>query len=136
MSVNEQHTPSSAVEEEIVVESGYSLVEHLANASPKEVLAKLVQIPIYTWNYNWDDPGIRHLGPMSQDFYAAFGVGVDDQSICYIDSIGVCLASIQALNEMVQETAARMERQQKQLDAQAAAIAELEHLLGQTEQVQ
>jgi len=136
MSVNEQHTPSSAVEEEIVVESGYSLVEHLANASPKEVLAKLVRIPIYTWNYNWDAPDIRHLGPMSQDFYAAFGVGVDDQSICYIDSIGVCLASIQALNEMVQETAARMERQQKQLDAQAAAIAELEHLLWQTEQVQ
>lgn len=136
MSVNEQHTPSSAVEEEIVVESGYSLVEHLANASPKEVLAKLVQIPIYTWNYNWDDPGIRHLGPMSQDFYAAFGVGVNDQSICYIDSIGVCLASIQALNEMVQENAARIEHQQKQLDRQTTALAELERLLGQTKQVQ
>ncbi len=121
-------------EEKIALKSAHRLTDHLANASPKEVLANLVKVPIYTWNYTWDDPGIRHMGPMAQDFYAAFSLGADDQSIYHIDSIGVCLASLQALNELVQENTARIERNKKLLDAQAIAISELERIVGHPEE--
>ena len=47
------------------------------------------------------DPDIRHIGPVAQDFHAAFGVGADDKHIAAIDRDGVALAAIQALNTEV-----------------------------------
>lgn len=46
---------------------------------------------------------IRHIGPMAQDFCAAFEVGHDDKRISTIDADGVALASIQALYQLVKE---------------------------------
>ena len=46
---------------------------------------------------------MRHIGPMAQDFYAAFGVGGDDTSISTVDADGVSLAAIQGLYQMIQE---------------------------------
>jgi hypothetical protein len=37
----------------------------------------------------------RHIGPMAQDFYSAFGL--DDKRITTIDEGGVALAAIQGL---------------------------------------
>ena len=55
-------------------------------------------MPITTWNYRTQDPHIRHIGPMAQDFMAAFQVGEDDRHITTIDPDGVALAGIQALD--------------------------------------
>jgi len=41
---------------------------------------------------------VRHVGPMAQDFYAAFKVGEDDKHITSIDEDGVALAAIKALH--------------------------------------
>jgi len=41
---------------------------------------------------------LRHVGPMAQDFYAAFHVGEDDRHITSIDEDGVALAAIEALH--------------------------------------
>ncbi len=41
------------------------------------------------------------MGPMAQDFRAAFGLGVNDTSIVTVDADGVALAAIQGLNERV-----------------------------------
>ncbi|MBK8506202.1 MAG: hypothetical protein IPL46_30770 [Saprospiraceae bacterium] len=38
-----------------------------------------------------------HIGPMAQDFYQAFGLGVDSTSIAVLDAKGVAFAAIQAL---------------------------------------
>jgi hypothetical protein len=54
-------------------------------------------LPISTWNYATDDPTIRHIGPMAQDFAAQFGVGADDRHIHPVDGQGVALAAIQGL---------------------------------------
>ena len=54
-------------------------------------------MPMSTWNYKAQSPGIRHLGPMAQDFFAAFGVGEDDKHIATVDADGVALAGVQAL---------------------------------------
>jgi hypothetical protein len=69
----------------------------------RAVVEKLAQMPISTWNYKTQAESIRHIGPMAQDFAAAFGVGEDDKHISTIDADGVSLAAIQGLYQMVQE---------------------------------
>ncbi|MGH8004771.1 MAG: tail fiber domain-containing protein [Limisphaerales bacterium] len=73
-----------------------------------ELLSKLAALPISTWNYKAQDASIRHIGPMAQDFRAAFGVGEDDRHITTIDADGVALAAIQGLHQIVQEQKAEI----------------------------
>jgi hypothetical protein len=54
-------------------------------------------LPTSSWQYK-SERGVRHIGPMAQDFYAAFGVGTDDRHITSIDEEGVALAAIKALH--------------------------------------
>jgi hypothetical protein len=68
-----------------------------------QVLQQVAALPIQTWCYNADTEGNRHIGPVAQDFYAAFGVGVDDRHISTVDADGVALAAIQGLYQLVQE---------------------------------
>jgi hypothetical protein len=77
--------------------------ENFAPVDERDILARLVTIPIETWNYRGEDPSVRHIGPMAQDFARVFGVGADDKRIHMIDANGVALASIQALHKMVLE---------------------------------
>jgi len=60
------------------------------------VLTKLAQLPISEWAYK-NDPGVRHVGPMAQDFYSTFRLGSDNTKIAPGDMAGVSLAAIQAL---------------------------------------
>ena len=73
------------------------------------VLRSLSQVPVSTWAYK-AEPDVRHLGPMAQDFHAAFGLGASDRSYDPIDAHGVAFAAIQALYQRVVE-------QQKRIDA-------------------
>ncbi len=68
----------------------------LEPVDPDEVLARLAELPIYTWRYAAQSNGGRHMGPMAQDFRAAFGLGTDDRSIGSLDADGVALAALQA----------------------------------------
>jgi hypothetical protein len=76
---------------------------NFAAVDTRAVMEKLAQIPISTWNYKTQDTSIRHIGPMAQDFAAAFGVGEDEKHISTIDADGVSLAAIQGLYQIVQE---------------------------------
>lgn len=67
------------------------------------ILQQVVAMPISTWNYITPGDSLRHIGPMAQDFYAAFGVGMDDKHISTIDADGVALAAIQGLYQVVQD---------------------------------
>ena len=58
------------------------------------------------WNLKSQPATIRHLGPMAQDFRAAFGLGEDDRHISTSDIDGVALAAIQGLNQKVEEARA------------------------------
>jgi hypothetical protein len=71
-------------------------------------------MPITTWNYK-DEPDKRHLGPMAQDFYGAFGVGQDDKTITFLDEGGVALAAIQGLNQKLEEKDARIQSLEREL---------------------
>lgn len=83
--------------------SDRNLKDNVKPIDPRDVLARLVEVPITTWNYNSQDPTIRHIGPMAQDFHAAFGVGEEETKITSIDSDGVALAAIQGVNQILQE---------------------------------
>jgi hypothetical protein len=67
-----------------------------------DILAKVAALPISTWNFK-QDPAAKHIGPMAQDFYAAFGLGQDEKHIATVDADGVALAAIQALNTQLKE---------------------------------
>jgi hypothetical protein len=64
----------------------------------KEILARVSELPITSWDFK-TDLNKRHVGPMAQDFHAAFGLdGNDDTHINLVDVAGVSLAAIQELN--------------------------------------
>ena len=75
---------------------------NLVSIDPQAVLAGVARLPMTTWQYK-TEPGVRHVGPMAQDFYAAFNVGEDNRHIAEVDEGGVALAAIQGLNSQVQQ---------------------------------
>ena len=75
---------------------------NFASVDPADMLARVRDLPISAWNYATDDPAVRHIGPMAQDFAAAFGVGADDRHIHPIDGQGVALAAIQGLGREIE----------------------------------
>ena len=83
-----------------------------------EILAKVAALPVSTWTYKSDaEDGIRHIGPMAQDFYALFGTGASERGISTLDTSGVALAAIQ-------ELIARIDDQQSEIKALKAVLAE------------
>ncbi len=79
-----------------------------AQVDSRAVLAKIETLPITTWRYK-NEQGQIHLGPMAQDFRAAFGLGADERHIGTIDESGVALAAIQALAKENAELRQRLE---------------------------
>lgn len=74
----------------------------------EEFLARLKDLPIGYWTYGWEEPEVRHLGPMAQDFWNAFGLGVTDRRINAVDAQGVLMASVKALLRRVEELEAEV----------------------------
>ena len=85
--------------------------------SGRNVLRKLDSVPISTWSYRSQDDSTRHIGPMAQDFFHAFGVGEDRRHIASVDADGVALAAIKGLNEKVE----RLQREIASLQRQEGA---------------
>jgi trimeric autotransporter adhesin len=69
----------------------------------QDILRKVVSLPLSTWSYFAEDAKIRHIGPMAQDFWKAFGLGYDDKTMTDIDARGVTLAAIQGLDQIVKD---------------------------------
>ncbi len=88
--------------------SDRNLKANLETVDPLTVLNDVVSLPISTWNYIAQGDSIRHIGPMAQDFHAAFGLGEDDRHISAVDSDGVALAAIQGLYQVVQDKDAQI----------------------------
>ncbi len=87
----------------------------IQSINPQAILAKVAAMPISRWVYSADEKKSWHLGPMAQDFRAAFGLGQDDKTIATVDAGGVALAAIQGLN-------AKVMAQIKAKDAEIASL--------------
>lgn len=63
------------------------------------VLQKVAAIPIFRWNYKSQPATQQHIGPMAQDFHAAFQLDglANDTTINTVDIDGINMVTIQAL---------------------------------------
>jgi hypothetical protein len=100
--------------------------ENIAEVDGEDVLLRLREVPVAEWNYKSQDAAVRHMGPMAQDFHAAFGLGDDDVTISTIDADGVALAGVKALD-------ARTETQGEMILRLEAENAELRERLDRLE---
>jgi hypothetical protein len=66
-----------------------------------EILERVADLPLALWSYRHDNTGVRHLGPMAEDFYSVFGLGRSSKGIASLDTSGVALAAIQGLNQLL-----------------------------------
>jgi trimeric autotransporter adhesin len=100
--------------------------EAFAAINPRTVLEKVSALPITEWKYKAEAGGTENLGPMAQDFHAAFGLnGADDKHIATVDEEGVALAAIQGLNQKLE----------KELNRQDAENADLKQRLAKLEKI-
>jgi hypothetical protein len=86
-----------------------------------DVLDRLAALPVQTWSYKAEDGSVRHMGPMAQDFHAAFRLGASDREINTVDATGVALAAIQGLYQRLREKDARIDALEARLAALEAA---------------
>ncbi|HSJ08706.1 MAG TPA: tail fiber domain-containing protein [Longimicrobiales bacterium] len=95
----------------------------------EDVLSRLRHVPVGEWNYIDSETDARNIGPMAQDWHAAFPLNDDTLSINQADFAGVNLAGIRALEMRTTEQAARIRTLEADQARQAAEIAELRELL-------
>jgi hypothetical protein len=97
--------------------------QNFTPVSASQILDKVAQLPLSEWSYK-DDAATRHIGPMAQDFHAAFNIGTDDKHLAPIDEGGVALAAIQALNQKLNQKDSEIQKLEQRL-------GQLEHLISQ-----
>jgi hypothetical protein len=94
--------------------------ENFGAVDAAAVLERVAALPVLRWNYIAEDDAVQHIGPVAEDFRAAFGVGAGD-GIATVDADGVALAAIQALNAQVKELRESGRAMQARNDALQAA---------------
>ena len=98
--------------------------------NPRAVLEKVSALPITEWKYKVEAGGTEHIGPMAQDFHAAFGLnGTDDKHISTVDESGVALAAIQGLNQKLEATQAEAKAKDAEIADLKQSVAELRALV-------
>ncbi|MBK7828084.1 MAG: tail fiber domain-containing protein [Nannocystis sp.] len=103
--------------------SDRNLKTEFAAIDPADVLRRVVALPLSTWRYRKDEPGVRHLGPMAQDFHAAFGLWNSDTMIFPLDASGVSMAAIQGLHARLVAAEAENEDLRARLEPPSPLIA-------------
>lgn len=104
--------------------------KNISAANSEDILKKLAVIPIQNWNYKWEaDTNTPHIGPMAQDFKAAFYPGRDDKSISTLEFDGVELAAIQGLNRKLEAQSAELKAKDRELQQLKQSVAELTALV-------
>jgi trimeric autotransporter adhesin len=103
--------------------------EDFSTLDGESVLLRLRSVPVSKWRYKDEvDRTVRHIGPMAQDWHAAFGLSSDDKTINQGDLDGVNLAAVKALD-------ARTESLKQQLIEKNREIAELKERLRRIEEL-
>ncbi len=96
--------------------------ENFKPVDGEEVLEKIREIPVQSWNYIGHDPKeFRHYGPVAQDFFAALGhddIGTVGTSttINSGDIQGILMIAVQALEKLAAEEREEIERLKARLE--------------------
>jgi trimeric autotransporter adhesin len=95
--------------------------ENFAEVDGEDVLRRLRSVPVTSWNGIAEGPQLRHIGPMAQDWHAAFALNDDPLTIHQGDLAGVSLAAVQALDGRTRGLPA-MERELARLREENATL--------------
>jgi len=101
--------------------------ENFLAVDGEELLARLRNVPVSTWNYKTQDRSIRHMGPMAQDLWAAFAMGEDSLRINTVDIDGVNMAAAQAVaarTDVLREQVRALTGENEALHARVEALEE------------
>ena len=82
--------------------SSRDLKENFTPVNGRELLAKVVDMPLTSWNAK-NDPEQRHIGPVAEDWWSYFELGPDNKHVSPTDIAGVALGAIKGLNQVVSE---------------------------------
>ncbi|MFL5382849.1 MAG: tail fiber domain-containing protein [Longimicrobiaceae bacterium] len=113
----------------ITCASSRTLKENYFTVDGEDVLRRMRDIPVTTWNYIDEGRQSRHMGPFAEDFWNAFGLGDDPRGIGHLDIDGVNFAGIKALEErtrQLQESQTEVARLRTELTDTQRRLAELE----------
>jgi len=95
--------------------------ENFQDLDTIEILNKLVNTPIQSWNYKDTDPSNRYIGPMAQDFNPIF-FGKNDLTISTLDFDGVALASIQGMYKLHKQEISELKQEINDLRNEIAEL--------------
>jgi hypothetical protein len=112
--------------------SDRALKENIRAVAAADVLERVAALPVSEWNYKAEDDAVRHIGPMAQDFHAAFQLGDSEKAISTVDASGVALVAIQALKRKSDEQAAALEARDQVIADLQARLERMERLLEST----
>jgi len=119
-------TKGSVTANGLLLTSDRNAKENFKPVDNQVVLAKVAALAVSEWNYKTDSRVVEHLGPMAQDFQAAFGLnGTDDKHISMVDEGGVALAAIQGLNEKLEARSQQLEAENAELKKSMADLKQL-----------
>ena len=113
------YLPGTVYANGVALTSDRNVKKDFNPVNPQEILARISTLPITEWQYKVDSDGIKHIGPMAQDFHAAFGLnGGDDRHISTVDEGGVALVAIQGLNQKVDAGRRQLQAENTELKRQ------------------
>ena len=104
--------------------SSRDLKENFESLDHRQILAKVAALPLTRWNYKGHEQ--KHIGPMAQDFHAAFGLGGSEITIDGGDLHGIALVAIQGLYQELQDAKAQnvaLEKRLAQMEKQMQAVS-------------
>jgi hypothetical protein len=79
------------------------------------ILKLIANLDIYSWSYIQDAGKIMHIGPMAEEFFETFSVGVDNKHISPTDTSGISLAAIKALMNKIESQNEKIEKLENSL---------------------
>ncbi|RAP25006.1 hypothetical protein DID73_00445 [Candidatus Marinamargulisbacteria bacterium SCGC AG-343-K17] len=96
------HTGDGMVVSATDVSGGWTMVSdqtlktQFSDVDHQEMFNLLMALPVSKWEYVFKK-GVKHVGPMAQDFKSAFNIGEDERFITSTDADGVAFSAIKYL---------------------------------------
>ncbi len=117
----------------VVQTSDVNKKENIRVVDGTSVLDRLAQLRIARWNFKDDAAHTDHVGPMAQEFHAAFGLGDDPTRISPLDVGGIALAGVKELQQQAHDYHAEVASLQQQLGEKDRQLEEMQARMGRLE---
>jgi hypothetical protein len=89
----------------LLMMSSKHVKENFEEIDSDDILEKLDDLDVLSWNYVWDEDSEKRIGPMAEDFAEHFGTPATQvngiSTIDAISAIGVLMASVKSLTKKV-----------------------------------